>query len=188
MAIINYTETTLSNGNKLVTWPDLTSSDIGQPYQLSGFKISSVHIYRTSVYEVKARLWGSNEVDPAARGFPITDEMESSPDLVSTDEFSASYEWIYPKASGPGPTGLVTISVLVNIVGSGMLSAVAYTGDYNDLLNTPVIFSGDYNDLTNVPNFSAVATTGDYKDRKSTRLNSSHVKISYAVFCLKKKR
>src|SRR5690606_40054638 len=26
------------------------------------------------------------------------------------------------------------------------------------------------------------------EDRKSTRLNSSHVKISYAVFCLKKKR
>src|SRR5690606_41227359 len=28
----------------------------------------------------------------------------------------------------------------------------------------------------------------DALDRKSTRLNSSHVKISYAVFCLKKKR
>src|SRR5690606_35625010 len=27
-----------------------------------------------------------------------------------------------------------------------------------------------------------------YQDRKSTRLNSSHVKISYAVFCLNKKR
>src|SRR5690606_41564619 len=27
----------------------------------------------------------------------------------------------------------------------------------------------------------------DVRDRKSTRLNSSHVKISYAVFCLKKK-
>src|SRR5690606_42061690 len=27
---------------------------------------------------------------------------------------------------------------------------------------------------------------GVMKDRKSTRLNSSHVKISYAVFCLKK--
>src|SRR5690606_41544475 len=26
-----------------------------------------------------------------------------------------------------------------------------------------------------------------YRDRKSTRLNSGHVKISYAVFCLKKK-
>src|SRR5690606_39620785 len=29
--------------------------------------------------------------------------------------------------------------------------------------------------------------SGGRADRKSTRLNSSHVKISYAVFCLKKK-
>src|SRR5690554_7157865 len=29
---------------------------------------------------------------------------------------------------------------------------------------------------------------GSIKDRKSTRLNSSHVRISYAVFCLKKKK
>src|SRR5437660_9324975 len=28
----------------------------------------------------------------------------------------------------------------------------------------------------------------ELKDRKSTRLNSSHVAISYAVFCLKKKK
>src|SRR6266498_5949246 len=27
-----------------------------------------------------------------------------------------------------------------------------------------------------------------WRDRKSTRLNSSHVRISYAVFCLKKKK
>src|SRR5690349_23102620 len=33
----------------------------------------------------------------------------------------------------------------------------------------------------------AVATAGAI-DRKSTRLNSSHVEISYAVFCLKKKK
>src|SRR3712207_7048528 len=29
---------------------------------------------------------------------------------------------------------------------------------------------------------------GKVKDRKSTRLNSSHANISYAVFCLKKKK
>src|SRR5437773_3884639 len=29
---------------------------------------------------------------------------------------------------------------------------------------------------------------GDGSDRKSTRLNSSHITISYAVFCLKKKK
>src|SRR3712207_7579487 len=31
------------------------------------------------------------------------------------------------------------------------------------------------------------ARTGALADRKSTRLNSSHANISYAVFCLKKK-
>src|SRR5437868_10787850 len=30
--------------------------------------------------------------------------------------------------------------------------------------------------------------TAESEDRKSTRLNSSHVSISYAVFCLKKKK
>src|SRR5690606_40375658 len=39
--------------------------------------------------------------------------------------------------------------------------------------------------------FTQLSDVGDregkflFKDRKSTRLNSSHVKISYAVFCLK---
>src|SRR5690349_23983625 len=34
---------------------------------------------------------------------------------------------------------------------------------------------------------SLVFASPDGGDRKSTRLNSSHVEISYAVFCLKKK-
>src|SRR5690606_40067455 len=34
----------------------------------------------------------------------------------------------------------------------------------------------------------ALRLRGGEGDRKSTRLNSSHVKISYAVFCLKKKK
>src|SRR5208283_2453372 len=34
----------------------------------------------------------------------------------------------------------------------------------------------------------AVPPTGPPTDRKSTRLNSSHITISYAVFCLKKKK
>src|SRR5436309_12659489 len=46
------------------------------------------------------------------------------------------------------------------------------------------------------PTYPAIDPTccADYRgrsdrlDRKSTRLNSSHVKISYAVFCLKKKK
>src|SRR3989442_11707445 len=37
------------------------------------------------------------------------------------------------------------------------------------------------------PTFYAMLGASD-EDRKSTRLNSSHVRISYAVFCLKKKK
>src|SRR5258705_9091862 len=37
------------------------------------------------------------------------------------------------------------------------------------------------------PHMDFVFTVCDQADRKSTRLNSSHLGISYAVFCLKKK-
>src|SRR3989454_4614602 len=45
------------------------------------------------------------------------------------------------------------------------------------------------NDIATLPNFPAEirAPAGTLLDRKSTRLNSSHLVISYAVFCLKKK-
>lgn len=36
------------------------------------------------------------------------------------------------------------------------LAAVATTGSYTDLLNTPILFSGSYNDLTNKPTISGL--------------------------------
>src|SRR5437899_6053209 len=45
----------------------------------------------------------------------------------------------------------------------------------NQMLVSPLIHLGDLSAMT-------------VRDRKSTRLNSSHLGISYAVFCLKKKR
>ena len=54
---------------------------------------------------------------------------------------------------------------------------------------TPIGFSGI--DLTRVTMIAVAAPDHALikgKDRKSTRLNSSHVVISYAVFCLKKKK
>src|SRR2546422_7295677 len=42
--------------------------------------------------------------------------------------------------------------------------------------------------LVSVVAVMAVAGCQDARDRKSTRLNSSHGYISYAVFCLKKKK
>src|SRR3989442_8828782 len=42
-------------------------------------------------------------------------------------------------------------------------------------------------DLESTPGRGTTVTMTKWRDRKSTRLNSSHVRISYAVFCLKKK-
>src|SRR5690554_6985987 len=43
-----------------------------------------------------------------------------------------------------------------------------------------------HNGKTHMPVFVTEDMVGHKLDRKSTRLNSSHVRISYAVFCLKK--
>src|SRR5690606_40367946 len=43
------------------------------------------------------------------------------------------------------------------------------------------------NEVVRFPTFFEYRSSDIAEDRKSTRLNSSHVKISYAVFCLKKK-
>src|SRR5699024_676701 len=50
-------------------------------------------------------------------------------------------------------------------------------------------FMDDYFNESILPRFTSQLVTffENIRDRKSTRLNSSHVSISYAVFCLKKK-
>src|SRR2546427_6500256 len=69
------------------------------------------------------------------------------------------------------------------------------------VLPPPVLAAGRYADvppsraddwsglaIPAVPAAPATAPTDGLEDRKSTRLNSSHSQISYAVFCLKKKK
>src|SRR5699024_12639301 len=65
-------------------------------------------------------------------------------------------------------------------------------GPHRDLHSFPTRRSSDLHDLgghrldiVQGPLFQGLGQDG--VDRKSTRLNSSHVSISYAVFCLKKK-
>src|SRR2546430_7907133 len=59
----------------------------------------------------------------------------------------------------------------------------------------PVLVHGDYHFGNMLFDSGRVAAVVDWEiaqlgqpDRKSTRLNSSHSQISYAVFCLKKKK
>src|SRR6266850_5765398 len=77
-------------------------------------------------------------------------------------------------------TKLARALVLLSIIPSFHLSAqVGHDpahSPYRDILlhSGPVFFVGHL--------------SGNRGDRKSTRLNSSHLVISYAVFCLKKKK
>src|SRR5690606_42066610 len=58
-----------------------------------------------------------------------------------------------------------------------------------DLDGVPLLFgTGNVGGLTDQVEGLRGAAVSALEDRKSTRLNSSHVKISYAVFCLKKEK
>src|SRR5699024_12620622 len=70
-------------------------------------------------------------------------------------------------------TGFCGFATVINLAPYCMVSSVPR---FLRLLNNP-IYTLLYTFL-----FTRIA------DRKSTRLNSSHVSISYAVFCLKKKK
>src|SRR5690625_5834505 len=102
--------------------------------------------------------------------------------------------------------GKILIIILVIAVLLGILFYSIYLYSYiessrvNDLevTKTKVIQSGQLTEVTEMYHFQdkeayhiLIGLDKDKKskiDRKSTRLNSSHVAISYAVFCLKKKR
>src|SRR3712207_7187747 len=65
-------------------------------------------------------------------------------------------------------------------------------GDHADeedqLLKTFPIEDGEHHDAADQDQREPAQRPGRPGDRKSTRLNSSHANISYAVFCLKKKK
>src|SRR3712207_7235463 len=48
--------------------------------------------------------------------------------------------------------------------------------------------TGPEQERATTPRLAHPLSRGGRRDRKSTRLNSSHANISYAVFCLKKKK
>src|SRR3712207_7830931 len=57
-----------------------------------------------------------------------------------------------------------------------------------DIAKTLAMFGGFTEGLQLFASFAMLMNFPRFKDRKSTRLNSSHANISYAVFCLKKKK
>src|SRR5699024_11570656 len=79
-------------------------------------------------------------------------------------------------------------TVVINQSGSLALAAVGYDGASEITTGATYQWAkytgGEWENITGETS-STLSVSGD---RKSTRLNSSHVSISYAVFCLKKKK
>src|SRR3712207_5077007 len=69
------------------------------------------------------------------------------------------------------------------ILERGLLLRLRFELDHYVNLRPSRLFPGAVSPLS-----EAVLGKGEIEDRKSTRLNSSHANISYAVFCLKKKK
>src|SRR5690554_45612 len=130
---------------------------------------------------------------------PVTD---AEPKLVIEAKYDAVKEEVFVKLSksvnvfstGVYPTingATVEItdgnSVVTSLVdqGDGSYLLENYTPVYNSTYKMKVIVEGIAYEATDV--LVPVVVLDSITDRKSTRLNSSHVRISYAVFCLKKK-
>src|ERR1035438_1951697 len=89
--------------------------------------------------------------------------------LMKGDVSVSPYTWVTSQPSSPSTLSIVTAA--------GGAPAVTTWTPFG---SSPRVSAGAF--------ARAIRTVGAAQDRKSTRLNSSHLGISYAVFCLKKKK
>src|ERR1039457_6946524 len=93
-------------------------------------------------------------------------------------EVVEAYQW---QQHNPGLTGSALTEAAQQQNWDASVQALVVFPDVLKRLNDDVTWT------TNLGN-AFLAQQQDVMDRKSTRLNSSHLVISYAVFCLKKKK
>src|SRR6266568_4284365 len=102
--------------------------------------------------------------------------------LVLTEAAAEVVKSVIPTPQTPGETGLRIVSSAPEPEDPGALQITAAAGPGE---NDQVIEAAGARVFLEP---QAAAYLDDKVDRKSTRLNSSHSSISYAVFCLKKKK
>src|SRR5690606_41224607 len=89
----------------------------------------------------------------------------------------------------PRPPRLPYTTLFRSPVLQSAFAEEAADGQVHRMVRGDHVHAPDLDLLFDQPVNDAVVRSGmAVEDRKSTRLNSSHVKISYVVFCLKKKK
>src|SRR5438309_5900030 len=116
--------------------------------------------------------WGTYGWSGVLRGAGLVFFSYIGFDTVST----AAQETKNPQRDMPiGILGSLAICTLLYVVVSAVLVGMVPYGELN--LPAPMAYA-----------MERIGAPWRLRDRKSTRLNSSHSSISYAVFCLKKKK
>src|SRR3712207_5863052 len=99
---------------------------------------------------------------------------------ISFASCNSDIDTVYVNPSNDSSLGGATGDIILSPKNPQSLAMTIYwSGDGELALSNP---------LLQAPLNAADETIQVSKDRKSTRLNSSHANISYAVFCLKKKQ
>src|SRR2546426_4373734 len=114
----------------------------------------------------------------------MIDQVKSLVEQKGIEYFFCSFV----EMSGAPKAKLVPATHLDDMAREGAAFAGFACGDVCQGPHDPDIVSiPDFSSVTILPWRKNVAWVPGNLDRKSTRLNSSHLVISYAVFCLKKK-
>src|SRR5439155_4612963 len=101
-------------------------------------------------------------------------------------QFMGSGTVIYTPGWGAPEQNLGEATPASDLYGVGAVFFFLLTGQ--DPRASMKQLAGGKTELFRSPHDLVPRVTPEISDRKSTRLNSSHVAISYAVFCLKKKK
>src|SRR3712207_8823627 len=94
---------------------------------------------------------------------------------ATTEIYTLSLHDALPISANVSPDGLVHLAASSRVTRSATSTVYSTNAPFADVASTTIV--------SGTVSTGAVVST----DRKSTRLNSSHANISYAVFCLKKK-
>src|SRR5699024_4526966 len=141
-------------------------------YQVQGKKVVTMNSALDNRY-AQGKIWSRAGFSIDAHIYEANTNIKNF--ITSFDELPASL--LIDEAQFLSEAQVIQLTELADDYG---ITVMCY-GLKNDAFNH--LFEGSQNLLIYADNIKELKT----EDRKSTRLNSSHVSISYAVFCLKKK-
>src|SRR5699024_3918339 len=145
----------------------LASDDNVFNFQIVGKNTSSKDIYYGISLVNGDEIAGKTRINPEDVNVYLTSEDDVLIDAIRYKSFDNTRIWVDTIPAGTNEEITKNYSLRIWIDENTVISNT--TGDYT------------------IDEWNNSYVSVKVKDRKSTRLNSSHVSISYAVFCLKKK-